>query len=128
VPVRGKWMIAVGAVNWEHQQLEATLWCKATDKKMLEKHFHEVARRLYIYLKNDRQAKCDVPDFREAEINLALEDSPSDMDIPDDHKEKVRYMFAKGRFMDKQRRSYFFTEEIIGIGEVKLKELFRTSS
>lgn len=109
----------VGVLNFENEQLEVTKWFTSDDIKSIEKEMHAILFRIFNHFIKQKFAH----DLEKTEIMIGVSNVvPEKIKVP--HlTNNVHYIFAQGRYLDQDRRSYFIPETVLVEGDITLEEL-----
>jgi hypothetical protein len=113
----------IAVANWKNEQLEISKWFRSTDEKKMCKELQQLLVKVYLKCVQKHATGDDSSDIRNADMAFGTANSEDPKKIPADKVTKIHYVFAKGRYLDPKKRSYFSPEKIILEGDVDMDEL-----
>jgi len=114
----------VAVANWKNEQLEISKWFKSVDESKINKELQQILVKVFLKFVRDHATGNDSHDIRNAETAIGTGSETLDSDaVPSEITRKVHYVFAKGRYLDAKKRSYFVAEKILVEGDLDIEKI-----
>lgn len=119
-----EFVFGIAVANWKDEQLEVSKWFKKMDRNEMYKQSEGILVKIFLKFVREHLNETNSRNIRNATICMGT--SPSSINsskVSARITKKIHYTFAKGRYMDPKKRSYFVPKEIILEGDVDIDEL-----